>query len=266
MGQRQSAGMDEVVADTTYRNLEHLAGKYPEIFDELVCAVRDDQHTLSGEAAEMLRTFGLLEPTDAVRPSVRPIVLAAAQHERGAPVYFGYLLWGHPGPAPVPMTAQQKRELIGQCLKIADIFDTAFARVSSSRSWRVDGLNPFYDRTTSGLYLEFYSGRPDKLWTPWGGWRWEGWQRAQSAGGGTGVKQDRMVSAFMAHLDVELLIPLQQNRSGAFGPVYKLLGVDGEKLPAPGEIRPTATVKEYEAAEAEWAAHGGPHRAWAVRR
>lgn len=75
-----------------------------------------------------------------------------------------------------------------------------------------------------------------------------------------------MVSAFMAHLDVELLIPLQQNRSGPFGPVYKLLGVDGEKLPAPGEIRPKATVKECEAAEAEWAAHGGPHRAIWVRR
>lgn len=253
------AELPEIFVDTTYRSLGHLYGEYPEIFDELVAAVRDEQHTLSGEAAGMLAQFGLLDPTDKIRSSVRPIVLAAAQGEGPALVpYRGiaeYRLWTRPGPAPVPMTDQQKRDLIVQCLKIAGIFDTTFSvDTSSGAAHRADGLNAFYDRTTSGLYLEYYYGRPAKLWTPWGSWDF-----ALSGGARAGYEKSR-VSAFMARLDAELLIPLQQNRFTAFGPVYKLHGVDGEKLHAPGEIRAGATTDEYRAANAEWVTFVGPHR------
>ncbi|MCV7137937.1 hypothetical protein [Mycolicibacterium fortuitum] len=252
------AGLPEVFVDTMYRSLGHLFGDYPEIFDELVAAVRDGEHTMSGDAALMLGMFGLLDPEGRVRSSVRPVVLAAAQGEGPELVSYSgiaeYRVWERPGPAPVPMTDQEKRDLIVQCLKIADIFDAAFCGRCESR--RAEGLNAFYDRTTSGLYLESRYGCPSTLWTPWGSW-----QFARSVGGRTAMEESRMVSAFMAHLDAELLIPLQQNRFGAFGPVYKLSGIDGEKLPVPGEIRPPATTEEYEAANAEWATLGGPHRA-----
>ncbi|MUL61143.1 hypothetical protein B5P44_00915 [Mycobacterium sp. CBMA 213] len=254
------AGLPEIFIDTTYRSLGHLHGEYPQIFDELVNAVRDDQHTISEQAAVMLGQCGLLDPTNKVRLSVRPIVLAAAQGEGPELASYSgiaeYRRWNRPGPAPVPMTDQQKRDLITQCLKIADIFEAAFSvDTSSGEAHRAEGLNALYDRTTSGLYLEFYYGHPHKLWTPWGSWDF-----AQFVGGLTGIEESRMVSAFMAHLDVELLIPLQQNRFTAFGPVYKLHGIDGDKLPVPGEIRPSATTEEYQAANAEWAAFGGPHR------
>lgn len=120
---------------------------------------------------------------------------------------------------------------------------------------RAEGLNAFYDRTTSGLFLEFYYVGPDKLWTPWGSWSF-----AYSADSRTSSQTEQAVSRFMAHLDAELFIPLQQNRFGAFGPLYKLHLIGEEKLPAPGEIRPTANAEEYEAGNAEWARFGGPHR------
>lgn len=264
MKQTQSvdlAGLPEILVDTTYRSLGHLFCTEPEIFDELVAAAREDHHPLSQEAAWMLGTYGLLDPTGKVRSAVRPLVLAAAEGEGPQLISYSgiseYRVWTAPGPPPVPMTDQQKRDLIGQCLRIADIFDTAFSQdASNSEKYRAQGLNAFYDRTTSGLYLEFYYGYPARLWTPWGYWRF-----GQIFGARTGIEEGRMATAFMAHLDAELLIPLQQNRFGAFGPVYKLHGIDGDKLPPPGEIRPPAPTEEHKAAEAEWATFGGPHRA-----
>ncbi|SHU66806.1 Uncharacterised protein [Mycobacteroides abscessus subsp. abscessus] len=248
------SGLPEIFVDTTYRSLGHLLGQYPEIFDELVAAARDDRPPTSGEATWMLDRFGLLDLTGKVRSSVRPIVLAAAQGEGPELTSYSgiaeHRTWKRPGPPPVPMTDQQKRDLI------ADIFDTAGAwDTSKCEKQRTEGLNAFYNRTTSGLYLEFYYGIPSTLWTPWGYWLF-----GQLAEARTGIEESQIVSAFMAHLDAELLIPLQQNRFGAFGPVYKLHAVDGEKLPSPGEIRPMATTEEYEAATAEWATFGGPHR------
>ena len=267
------AGLPEVFVDTTYRSLRHLLGEWPEIFDELAAAC-EDHYALSVEAAQLLGRFGLLDRVGKVRPTVVPVVLSAANGDGPAhPSYSGiaeYRVWTRPGPAPVPMTDQQKTDLIAQCLKIAGIFDSVFSEYESgsdehltdgSRALcdrnslssrrdehRADGLNAFYDRTTSGLYLEFYYGGPDKLWTPWGSWSF-----AYCDDSRTSSQTENAVSRFMTHLDAELLIPLQQNRFGAFGPIYKLHGIDSEKLPAPGDIRPPANAEEYETGNAEWA-------------
>lgn len=249
-----TAGIPEILVDTTYRSLGHLFGEYPQIFAELIDAARDERQELSAETAWMLDRFGLLDPAGKVRSSVRPIVLAAAEGEGPELIsYRGiieYRVWTPPGPPPIPMTHQQKLDLIGQCLKIADIFDSAVTGPVDHRLTRqAEGFNAVYDRTTSGLYLQFSYGTPSKLWTPWGHWHF-----GRSVGARTGIEQGRIASVFMSHLDAELLVPLQQNRFGAFGPVYKLHGVDGDKLPAPGDIRPPATTEESTAARAEWAA------------
>lgn len=122
--------------------------------------------------------------------------------------------------------------LMGQVLQIFKAFDEEFPKeASAGLAHREGGPNPYYNRTSSGLYLEFYYGTPSRLWTPWGQWHICGSvTRAQ------GVSNDEQNAGFLARLTIEVARPLKKTEMGEFGPTYKVLALDGVPLPEPGEI------------------------------
>lgn len=140
-------------------------------------------------------------------------------------------------------------ELIAYCRQIAAIFDellpdTAF----DARAHRIGGVNPYYCRTTSGLYLEFYYGYPSKLWTPGGRWSFTGSTVTYG-----GVRREDLVEPFMQRLATRLHEPMSQSKWGCYGPVYAILAVDGEPVEPPGEVIPFSK-DGYAEMKAEWAA------------
>lgn len=257
-------GIAEPIIRVTYLSLRTLLESEPIAFFELTSLAQDPQHTLFGRSAQILQTHGLLDTTGQLHDAVRQIVLASTKGEgldltlRAFADVIGPPAATHAA-APTttaPMTDQQKRDLIAHCLHIAEIFDEELAGVAlDPEAYRRGGVNGFYQRTTSGLYLEFSYGTPNKIWTPWGYWLFVG-----STGYNSTDEQLRaQLASFMARLSVELHSPLQSGKFGEYGPVYKVLAVDGAQLPPPGDVLPNATLDEHHTAQAEWARLGGPH-------
>lgn len=257
-------GIAEPIIRVTYLSLRTLLETEPIAFFELTSLARDPEHTLFGRSAQILQTRGLLDTTGQLHDAVRQIVLAST---KGEDLDLTLRAFADvirppattPDAAPVataPMTDQQKRDLIAQCLRIAEIFDEELPGLAlDPDGYRRGGANSFYQRTTSGLYLEFSYGTPNKIWTPWGYWIFvgsKGWN-------GTDEQLQAQLASFMARLSVELHIPLQRGNFGEYGPVYKVLAVDGVPLPPPGEVLPNATLDEHHSAQAEWARLGGPY-------
>lgn len=260
------AGLSDTLIRTTYLSLATLLNRHPIAFAELVSRVRDERHELVGEAAQVLDIYGLLDSSGRIHQAVREIVLASTAGDgldlRLLPASDVIGTSPSPGrPAvPSPMTDQQKTDLIAQCLMIAAIFDEEFPGAAlAAKAYRDGGVNGFHGRTTSGLYLEFSYGAPNKIWTPWGYWRF-----ASGTGRHFGEERQSQMASFMARLTAELHIPLQQSEFGDYGPVYKLLAVDGVELPPPGEVMASATLDESRAARAEWARLGGPDSTYAT--
>lgn len=253
------AGLPETLIRTTYLSLTALLTNYPVAFADLVAQARDERHTWDGDTARVLGCYGLLDLTGSIRPAVQAIALASTNDEgpqlRLLAATDVFEISPPAGPAtPNLMSDQQKTALIAQCLKVASIFDEEFPDTAlESRGYRDGGVNPFYNRTTSGLYLEYFYGAPNKIWTPWGEWSFVG-----STGLIFGDEEQKRISSFMARLTSELHIPLQQSEFGGFGPVYTLHAVEGVELPPPGEVIPRVPNDEYRAAKEEWARLGGP--------
>lgn len=111
-----------------------------------------------------------------------------------------------------------------------------------------DTVNPYYNRTASGLFVEFYYGTPLYVWTPWGKWRMR--MRAVSA---SRAAIDEAVQAFMSRVHTRLHAPQTDSELGSYGPIYAVMSVDGcEPVPAP--VVGAAYVNDgYEAMIAEWA-------------
>jgi hypothetical protein len=133
--------------------------------------------------------------------------------------------------------------------KIADL-SYEFASPSVKKEpWlgdrRDEGVNPFYNQTETGLFLEMYYGIPGKIWTPWGCWGcW---------GSGTGWDK-KMTEAFLERLGATMY---QQERyvegacGGVIGPVYAVHRVDDMLLPDP-VVRNRKKYLSYEQAKEEW--------------
>lgn len=252
--------LPETLIRTTYRSLETLAKNHPGAFADLVSQARDERHEVSGEAARVLYIYGLLDSTAKVHQAVREIVLASTDGEGPDLRLLPASDVIEPAPVPAnpavrsPMTDQQKTDLIAQCLRIAQIFDEEFPGTAlGSKGYRDGGVNPFYDRTTSGLYLEYSYGAPNKIWTPWGQWSFVGSTAFRSWD-----EQRKQIDSFMARLTAELYIPLQQDEFGDYGPVYTLHAIEGVELPPPGDVIRIPPNDEYHAARGEWARLGGP--------
>jgi hypothetical protein len=146
------------------------------------------------------------------------------------------------------MSAAATQRLIAQCKQIAAIFDETMPNTAiDANAHRVGGINPYYNRTTSGLYLEFYYGYPSKIWTPGGYWAMTG--STVTHGGHTA---EAVVAPFMARLTTRLHEPQQHSPWGCYGPVYAILAVDGEPVDEPGDVIHFAK-DGYSEIKAEWA-------------
>lgn len=137
--------------------------------------------------------------------------------------------------------------LIAQCRKIAAIFDKELPDTAlGPAAHRAGGINPYYNRTTSGLYLEFYYGLPSKIWTPGGYWAMTG-STSFIAG-----QAERLAALVMRHLDAKLHLPMRQDRNGCYGPVFAIWAIDGELVDAPGDVIRFSKLGYHEM-RAEWA-------------
>ncbi|MFN3005115.1 hypothetical protein [Mycolicibacterium wolinskyi] len=142
----------------------------------------------------------------------------------------------------------RRRHLIARCRQIAALFDELLPDTALNASaHRAGGVNPFYDRTTSGLYLEFYYGYPSKIWTPGGRWHMTGgtWTPA-------GVDKDELVRPFMERLTTRPHHLPVQTRWGCYGPVYAVLAVDGISVEEPGPVA-RFIHSDYQREKYEWA-------------
>jgi hypothetical protein len=127
-------------------------------------------------------------------------------------------------------------ELIGHCRRIAAVWDDYFTPYQlECHAHRRSGINPYSYRTTAGLYLQFYYGTPSRLWTPGGSWHFAGSMSYPP------YTQEPAVQQFLARVDTALHEPQRSEHwgkvhIGLFGPVYRVLGVDGQRIEAPGEV------------------------------
>ncbi len=111
-----------------------------------------------------------------------------------------------------------------------------------------DTVNPYYNRTASGLFVEFYYGTPLYVWTPWGKWR----MRLRGVSGSRPAIDDA-VRAFMSRVHTSLHAPQTDSKLGSYGPIHAVMSVDGcEPVPAP-VVGAAYTTDGYEAMIAEWA-------------
>ena len=131
--------------------------------------------------------------------------------------------------------------------RVADIvFEYASPDVGTKGIWledrRNESVNPYFDQTESGLFLEFYYGHPSKVWTPWGYYGF--------SGSGSG-RWDEETPKILERLGAILFSPEQDTKAGVIGPVYALLRVDGVQLPEP-KLRKPQNYLEYEVAMRAW--------------
>lgn len=149
----------------------------------------------------------------------------------------------------MPESTSTTARLIAHCRKVAAIFDEELPETAlAPAGHRAGGVNPYYNRTTSGLYLEFYYGYPSKIWTPGGYWTMTGSTMTPA-----GVSREELVAQFMRHLETTLYMPESHSKWGTFGPVYKLLAIDGQPIEPPGDII-RFSKDGYEQMKTEWAA------------
>ncbi|MBS3168216.1 hypothetical protein J4216_03770 [Candidatus Woesearchaeota archaeon] len=118
--------------------------------------------------------------------------------------------------------------------------------VKDKRIWledrRGDGINPLYDQTEEGLFLEGHYGRPTSLWTPWGNYR--------IGGSGEGSWKEHM-DDLLGRLGAIETIPLKTTHMGDFGPVYAINKIDAFPLPEP-RLRERSSYLEYRLAKSMW--------------
>lgn len=107
-----------------------------------------------------------------------------------------------------------------------------------------DSPNPYYNQTKSGLFIEFYYGSPQKLWTPWG--EFHVW-RCMS-GGSEKAFRDYLTEAFGAQVYKELY----RSEAGEHGPYLSLHSLDGQPLPEPAMF-PKGTLRTpYDELKKSW--------------
>jgi len=132
--------------------------------------------------------------------------------------------------------------------KIADLSYEFASPSTKGNPWlddrRDEGVNPYYNQTETGLFLEMYS-IPGKIWTPWGSWGcW---------GSGTGWDK-KMTEAFLERLGATIY---QEEKyvegafGGVYGPVYAVHRVDDIQLPDP-VARNKKEYLSYEQSDHEW--------------
>lgn len=146
--------------------------------------------------------------------------------------------------------------------KIADIFFEEVKKADKEGKIRAefgdDGVNPFYNQTGSGLFLEYYYGQPDKVWTPWGYWRFL-WNVSYSGD----APWEEILSNVLQRLGATEYMPERNLSYGTVGPVYAIHRVDDIELPEPKE-REQQNYLERGVAKKAWEAMTQRYHAAAV--
>jgi hypothetical protein len=148
------------------------------------------------------------------------------------------------------MDADEKRRTYAACRAIKRHFYAVSASIvyGAPDASVGDTVNAYFNRTASGLFVEFYYGTPLYVWTPWGKWR----MRLRGVSGSRPAI-DEAVQAFMSRVHTKLHAPQTDSELGSYGPIYAVMSVDGcEPVPAP-VVGAAYTTDGYEAMIAEWA-------------
>jgi len=123
-------------------------------------------------------------------------------------------------------------------------------------------VNPYYDRTQSGLFVEVYYGSASEIWTPWGRWSF----RTKGISG-TSREYAAVMEAFLGRVRTTVHEAQRTTRIGEYGPILAVVSVDGcEPIPpaVAGRSRTELVDPRYHETIAEWreltaaydAAHG----------
>lgn len=135
--------------------------------------------------------------------------------------------------------------------RVADIVFEVAHQISTDHSklWiddrRNQGVNPYYNQTQTGLFLDFYYATPSSIWTPWGEYNFKG-----SAIYNSGAEEE-LVQGVMQRLTTALHRPKIYNTMGEIGPTYAILAVEDTELPAP-VLRPINAYLPDEEADRIW--------------
>lgn len=143
-------------------------------------------------------------------------------------------------------------------IKIGDIFhEIAKKHNLWAQDLRHESVNPFYNRIEQGLFLEFYYGVPNKLWTPWGQYRFCG------SAAGNPIDLDRLTGDLFERVGRVPFLHRKTSSMGEFGPVDEIVSLDGLALPKARVSNQVHgfEVGFYEASKADWAARVAALRA-----
>lgn len=127
-----------------------------------------------------------------------------------------------------------------QLLRISEIMRDYIEEGSDEEESVQDRINPYYNQTHRGFFLEDYYGTPNCLHTPWGEYSLRQGARF------TGNHEE-----FLERLGAKICKPEVNNGQGTFGPVYRIHKIDDEELPSPVE-RPGSVYKDYEEVHRDW--------------
>jgi len=112
-----------------------------------------------------------------------------------------------------------------------------------------EAVNPFWERSTQGLFVEVYYGAASEIWTPWGKWHL---RRCGTAG--TSREYAAVMDAFLARVKTTVHEARRETRMGSYGPIYAVVSVDGcEPIPPAVAGKVTMDMDVYTQDTATWA-------------
>lgn len=233
-------------------SLEALIKQNPFVFYELVQISRNPEHKLFGNTGDVLRQLALIETNGQPCDAVRLIVLAATEGEGIELKLVQPIHKEQVKSQRAPSKTRNIRDVTfyGLTRKVADtVFELIESQISdpdgyksSMEDRREERVNPYYNQTADGLFLELYYGMPSSLWTPWGKWGF--------GGSGSGY-WDTILPLILERFGATLHQPLRRSSMGEFGPVYALHKVGDTPLPSPIELD-NAAYASYEDSRAAW--------------
>lgn len=218
--------------------LQSLIENHPVAFYEMVTLCRDPDHEIWGDMGEILQDSKLVKPNGRVRPEVREIVLNAVEGEDMNMQLVS------------PVAEDQQNENLadekiraiddyGFFLKTCEVADRIFEFVQQSDEdiWLEDRrrqrVNPVYNQTADGMFLEMSYSSPSKLWTPWGSWGFAGGAR------GSWIKNP-MKDFLQGQFGITTHQDRRNTKMGPIGPVYALHSIGSEELSVPRELQDEA--------------------------
>jgi hypothetical protein len=131
--------------------------------------------------------------------------------------------------------------------RVADIFHEV-ADADPMIAWCIDqrhgSVNPYFNQTLNGLFLDYSYRNPSSIWTPWGAWSFRG-------GIATHRGYESFGEAFMERLEVSLFREVEDEDGAPVGSTYALLAVEGTKLPEP-TLKEWGDFTPYDQAKIQW--------------